>query len=157
VCELAAFLNINEPEKCNLKTLRQNIQRRIELKGLSNNSNDFIRVLKVDAEKYQPAAIVKVNSDLLFVADLQTKSILQVAVERKITARGYELFGTLLCSISIPEMSGCFGLSYRMNSLIISDHSAGILRIQLNSNHVSVILATDTENCTRPHGIAIIF
>jgi len=155
LCELAAFLNINEPEKCNLKTLRQNIQRRIELKGLSNNSNDFIRVLKVDAEKYQPAAIVKVNSDLLFVADLQTK--LPVAVERKITARGYELFGTLLCSISIPEMSGCFGLTYRMNSLIISDHSAGILRIQLNSNHVSVILATDTENCTRPHGIAIIF
>ena len=89
--------------------------RRIELKGLSNNFNDFIRVLKVDAEKLQPTATVKVNSDLLFVPDLQTKSISQIAVGRKITARGYELFGTLLCSISIAEMSGCFGLTYKMH------------------------------------------
>ena len=51
------------------------------MKGLSNNSNDFIRVLKVDAARLQPTATVKLNSDLLFVADLQTKSILHVAVE----------------------------------------------------------------------------
>lgn len=111
------------------------------MKGLLNGSDDLIRVLKMDVQKLQPTAVVIVNNDLLFVADLQTKAILQIAVEKNVTATGYELCGNILCSISIPEMRGCFGLAYRMNSIIMSDHSAGILRIELGSNDVSIILA----------------
>lgn len=140
MCELAASLNISDPEKSNLKQLRQNIQRRVNLKGLLNGSDDLIRVLKMDVQKLQPTAEVIVNNDL-FVADLQTKAILQIAVEKNITAIGYELCGNLLCSISISAMRGCFGLAYRMNFIIMSDHSAGTLRIELGSNDVSIILA----------------
>ncbi|CAC5379486.1 unnamed protein product [Mytilus coruscus] len=143
LCEYATFLEITEPEKSNLKTLRQIINRRIEAAGLPRGIQDTVRVLDIDIDAVVPTKLVKVDKDLFFVADQKTKSILQVSVKRKVAAYGYDLFGTSLYSISVPDMSGCFGLAYCSNYLYLADHTA-------------VILKTGTEICNQPHGIAIV-
>ncbi|CAC5423651.1 unnamed protein product [Mytilus coruscus] len=154
LCEYATFLEITEPEKSNLKTLRQIINRRIEAAGLPRGTKDTVRVLDIGINAVVPTKLVKVDKDLFFVADQKTKSILQVTVKRKVAAYGYDLFGTSLYSISVPDMSGCFGLAYCSNYLYLADHTAGILRLELDSNTDSVILKTGTEICNQPHGIA---
>ncbi|CAC5419785.1 unnamed protein product [Mytilus coruscus] len=156
MCEYATFLEITEPEKSNLKTLRQIINRRIEAAGLPRGTKDTVRVLDIGIDAVVPTKLVKVDKELFFVADQKTKSILQVSVKRKVAAYGYDLFGTSLYSISVPNMSGCFGLAYCSNYLYLADHTAGILRLELDSNTVSVILKTGTEICNQPHGIAIV-
>ncbi|CAC5402185.1 unnamed protein product [Mytilus coruscus] len=156
LCELAAMLIINEPGKIKLKTLIENNHSKIELERLPKNPTNLIRPFDIGVDNFQPTKVVKVNEDLLFVADLNTKSILQVTVGRKMDNHGYELYGNSLCLIDIPDMSGCFGLTYRMNCLYVADHVAGILRIDLNAKVSTVILKSNTEHCSQPHGIAIV-
>ncbi|CAC5400365.1 unnamed protein product [Mytilus coruscus] len=125
--------------------------------GRSSKRHKRHTVLDIGIDAVVPTKLVKIDKDLFFVADQKTKSILQVSVKRKVAAYGYDLFGTSLYSISVPDMSGCFGLAYCSNYLYLADHTAGILRLELDSNTVSVILKTGTEICNQPHGIAIIY
>lgn len=132
LCEYATFLEITEPEKSNLKTLRQIINRRIEAAGLSKGTKDTVRAFDIGIDAIVPTKLVKVDKYLFFVADQKTNSILQVSMKRKSCC--YDLFGTSLYSISVPDMSGCFGLAYCSSYLYLADHTAGILCPEFDSN-----------------------
>ena len=56
----------------------------------------------------------------------------------------------------MPLITDCYGLSYKDNSLYVSGHMSGILRLDLNANTVEAILEPNTENSLQPHGVVAV-
>ena len=56
----------------------------------------------------------------------------------------------------MPLIADCYGLTYKDNSLYVSGHMSGILRLELNANNVDAILEPNAENSLQPHGVVAV-
>ncbi|CAG2216296.1 unnamed protein product [Mytilus edulis] len=92
---------------------------------------------------------------------LAQDKILHLSLKR--IAKATQKERTVFTSLSEPLLDGkitvdnsWLDLSTILAMVALADHTAGILRLEFDSNTVSVILKTGTEICNQPHGIAIV-
>lgn len=91
------------------------------------------------------------------MSNISSKRILEIRIEKKISVNlsSYSLEGVCLSVIEIDRMTLCCGLTYTTNTVYVADHNAGILKVDLPTRRVNLLLSTDCHVLYKPHGITI--
>ena len=112
-----------------------------------------LSTLPLNTPVKDPVAVCGFGSDLLFISELTRHRILQVSIVNN----GAVLKGEVVSEISLKEASLPYGLSVAMGNLFVADSSdgGGLLRIDLSTNRETLLVANNSTNCHRIHGVAV--
>ena len=114
-----------------------------------------LSTLPLNTPVLDPVAVCGFGSDLLFISELTRHRILQVSIENN----GAVLKGAVISEIGLKEASLQYGLSVAMGNLFVADSSdgGGLLRIDLSTNRETMLVANNSTNCQRIHGVAVAY
>ena len=111
-----------------------------------------VSTLPLNTPVLDPFAIWGFGSDLLFISELTKHRILQVSIVHN----GAVLKGIVISEIGLKEASLPYGLSVAMGNLFVADSSdgGGLPRIDLSTSTETMLVANNSTNCQRIHGVS---
>ena len=161
------------PNNMRVDDLRQRLEERgipsrnVNKKELVKRMNNWIKTeqrrnnidinslssLPLNVANITPLALCGCGDDLIFLSDLQSNSIKQVAIENN----GAVLKGTVVSVLSLEQGVLPYGISVSHNKLYVADSrdKGGLVRYDLLNGTSTVVVENQSVECQRIHSVAV--